>query len=264
VAVDYFTKWAKAIPTFNNTTDSATHFFFNHVISRFGVPLQLVFDHGKHFENEIFIELSSRLGFSHEFNSPYYPQSNGQVEAINKVLKTMLQHTVKKHKTNWHHMLFSALWDYHTIVKTSIGFTPFHVVHGVEATLPIECEIPTIRTIIELLLDTALMEQCLLNLESLDEDRQSSLQNNEAAKKLSKATFYFHVNLFSFNEGDLVLAYNIAHDTLGHGKFESLWHEPYIIQHFLTKFEYILASPEGHPIKEPINGLYLKKFYTWA
>jgi hypothetical protein len=183
VAVDYFTKWAEAMPTFNNTADTAVRFFFNHVISRFGVPLQLVSDHGKHFENEIFVKLSSRLGFSHEFASPYYPQSNGQVEAVNKVLKTMLQHMVNKHKTNWHHMLFSALWAYRTAVKTATGFTPFHLVHGIEATLPIECEIPTLRTAIELLPDTAPMEQRLLNLESLDEDRRSSLQNNEVAKK---------------------------------------------------------------------------------
>jgi hypothetical protein len=157
----------------------------------------------------------------------------------------MLQRMVNKHKTNWHHMLFSALWAYRTAVKTATSFTPFHLVHGVEATLPIECEIPTLRTAIELLPDTAPMEQRLLNLESLDEDRRSSLQNNEAAKKRSKATFDRHVNLRSFREGDLVLAYDIAHDTFGHRKFESLWHGPYIIQHCLTKGAYILASPEG-------------------
>jgi hypothetical protein len=106
------------------------------------------------------------------------------------------------------------------------------------------------------------MEKCLLNLESLDEDRQSSLQNNEATKKWSKATFDRHVNLCSFNEGDLILAYDIAHDTLGHGKFKSLWHGPYIVQHYLTKGTYILASPEGYPLKEPFNMLYLKNFYT--
>jgi hypothetical protein len=182
VALDYFNKWVEAMPTFNNTTDIATHFFFNHVISHFGVPLQLVSDHGKHFKNEIFVELSSWLGFSHEFASPYYPHSNGHVEVVNKVLKTMLQHTVNKHNTNWHHMLFSVLWAYHTTVKIATGFTPFHLVHGVEATLPIECEIPTLHTAIELLPNTTPMEQRLLNLESLDEDHQSSLQNNEATK----------------------------------------------------------------------------------
>jgi hypothetical protein len=95
----------------------------------------------------------------------------------------MLQRTVNKHKTNWHHMLFSVLWAYRTAVKTATSFTPFHLVHGVEETLPIECEIPILCTTIELLPDTAPMEQRLLNLESLDEDRRSSLQNNEETKK---------------------------------------------------------------------------------
>jgi hypothetical protein len=72
VVVDYFTKWVEAMPIFNNTIDTIACFFFNHVISFFGVPLQLVYDHGKHFKNEIFVKLSSRLGFSHEFSSPYY------------------------------------------------------------------------------------------------------------------------------------------------------------------------------------------------
>jgi transposase InsO family protein len=125
------------------------------------VPLQLVSDHGKHFENEVFTELSNKLGFTHEFTSPYYPQSNGKVKAVNKVLKTMLQRTIDKHKTNWHHMLFSTLWAYHTIVKTSTGFMPFHLIHGVEFVLPIECEIPTLRIAIELLPDTTPIEQMI-------------------------------------------------------------------------------------------------------
>ena len=119
-------------------------------------------------------------------------------------------------------MLFSALWDYRTSPIIAIGFTMFHLIHGIESTLPIECEIPTLLTTIELLLDIAPMEQCLLTLESLDEDRWSSFKHNEASKKWSKATFGCHVNLRLFNDGDLVLANNIVHDILSHGKFESL------------------------------------------
>jgi hypothetical protein len=98
----------------------------------------------------------------------------------------------------------------------------FHLIHGIEATLPIECEIPMLHTTIELLPNTAPMEQCLLTSESLDEDRRSSFKHNETAKKLSKATFDHHVNLRSLNDGDLVLAYDIAHDTLNHRKFKPL------------------------------------------
>lgn len=72
IVIDYFTKWVEAIPTFNCSAMTVTRFFFNHVISHFGVPKQLISDHGKHFENEIFEELSSLLGFRHEFATPYY------------------------------------------------------------------------------------------------------------------------------------------------------------------------------------------------
>ena len=119
-------------------------------------------------------------------------------------------------------MLFFMLWDYRMSLINATGFTMFHLIHGIEATLPIECEIPTLHTTIELLPDTAPMEQCFLTLESLDENHRSSFKHNETTKKSSKATFDRHVNLHSFNDGDLVLAYDITHDTLNHRKFEPL------------------------------------------
>jgi hypothetical protein len=119
-----------------------------------------------------------------------------------------------------------------------------------------------LHTTVELLPNTAPMEQHLLTLESLDEDRRSSLQNNEATKKQSKSTFECHVNLFSFNKGDIMLAYDISPNTLGYRKFESLWHGTYIVQHYLVEGTYILDSPEGYLLKEPINELYLNNFYA--
>jgi transposase InsO family protein len=40
------------------------------------------------------VELAAKLGLSHDSSTPYYPQANGQVEAINKVLKRMLQRMI--------------------------------------------------------------------------------------------------------------------------------------------------------------------------
>ena len=73
MAIDYFTKWAEAMPTYDNTSKIAARFLFNHVIARFGIPKELVSDHVKNFENKVFEELSLHLGFTHEFDSPYYP-----------------------------------------------------------------------------------------------------------------------------------------------------------------------------------------------
>lgn len=100
MVVDCFTKWVEAMPTFNNIVATMTLFFFNHVIARFVVLKQLVSDHGRHFEDEIWHELSSLLGFEHQYSSSYYPRGNGQVKSINKILKTMLQQFVSKHKGN--------------------------------------------------------------------------------------------------------------------------------------------------------------------
>ena len=49
LAVEYFTKWAEAMPTFAVDGKTAATFVFNHVISRFGVPQAIVTDHGIHF-----------------------------------------------------------------------------------------------------------------------------------------------------------------------------------------------------------------------
>jgi transposase InsO family protein len=70
-------------------------------------------------------ELTSNLGLRQEHLSPYYPQVNGQVEAVNKSLKTILQRTINLAKSNWHLMLYSALWAYQTSVKTATRFLTF-------------------------------------------------------------------------------------------------------------------------------------------
>ena len=39
-------------------------------------------------------ELASKLGYKQENSSSYYPQGNGQVEAVNKSLESILQRTI--------------------------------------------------------------------------------------------------------------------------------------------------------------------------
>ena len=41
-----------------------------------------------------------------------------------------------------------------------------------------------------------------------------------------------------------------------------MWHEPYIVKHVLCKGGYELEDYNGNYLKEPRNGLYLKKYYA--
>jgi hypothetical protein len=91
VAVDYFTKWVEAMLTFKYDGETMALFLFNQIIAWFGVPREIVTDHGSHFQNQMMSELISKLGLRKENSSPYYPQANGQVEDVNKTLNTMLQ-----------------------------------------------------------------------------------------------------------------------------------------------------------------------------
>ena len=61
-------------------------------------------------------------------------------------------------KSNWHSQMFSALWAYRTTIKTSTDFMPFQLVYGLEATLLIECEIPSQNLIVELFPNTTIEE----------------------------------------------------------------------------------------------------------
>ena len=72
---------------------------------------------------------------------------------------------------NWHILLYPALWAYRTVVNTATGFSPYQLVHGVESILPVECEIPSLKLAVELLPDTSPLEECLVHLEQLDEQR---------------------------------------------------------------------------------------------
>jgi hypothetical protein len=110
------------------------------------------------------IELTSNIGFKREHSSPYYPQVNGQVEVVNNSLKTILQWAINLAKSNWHLMLYSALWAYQTSINTTTGFSPFQLVYGLEVVLPIECQIPSLNLAVELLLDTTSLEEPLLYL----------------------------------------------------------------------------------------------------
>ena len=94
---------------------------------------------------------------------------NGQVEAVNKSLKSILQGTITQSKKNWNIMLYPTLWDYITVVKTTTGFSPYQLVHGVDFVLPVEYEIPWLKIAIEILPDTSTLEEFLVHLEKLDE-----------------------------------------------------------------------------------------------
>ena len=84
----------------------------------------------------------------HYKSSPYRPQANGAIEAANKNIKKILSKMTQTYR-DWSDRLPYALWGYRTIVRTSNGATPFSLVYGSEAVLPVEVELESLRIAME-------------------------------------------------------------------------------------------------------------------
>ena len=124
---------------------------------------------------------------------------------------------------NWHIMLYPALWAYRTAVKTATRFSPYQLVHGVESILPVECEIPLLKLSVELLPDTSPLEERLVHLEQLDEQRRDALVALEVNKRRVKVQYDKSVRPRVFSEGELVLLWDQSKEPLGAGKFNPMW-----------------------------------------
>jgi len=135
-------------------------------------------------------------------------------------------------------------------------------VYGLEAVLPFQCEISSLKLTINLLPDTSEEETRFLELIHLDETHRDVTLANEAHQKHIKAQYDKRVKPRVFSEGDLVLLYDQDSNKLETRKFEPLWMGPHIVKCMLTKGFYELVNYDGIPLSQPQNGLYIKCYYA--
>ncbi|RVW96481.1 Retrovirus-related Pol polyprotein from transposon 17.6 [Vitis vinifera] len=147
VAIDYFTKWVEAASYARLTSSGVASFIRSHIICRYGVPHELISDRGVHFRAEV-DTLVQRYSIRHHRSTAYRPQTNGAVEVANKNIKRILRKMVETSR-DWSEKLPFALWAYRTSFRTSTGATPYSLVYGMEAVLPVEIEMGSLRVALE-------------------------------------------------------------------------------------------------------------------
>ena len=94
LVVDYVSKWVEAIACPENEASTLVEFIQRNILSRLGAPRTIISDEGSHFSNKVFAKLMNRYGIKHMMGLAYHPQSNGQAEICNKVIKKNLEKTV--------------------------------------------------------------------------------------------------------------------------------------------------------------------------
>jgi hypothetical protein len=145
VATDYFTKWVEAEPLTRITDSESRKFVWNNIITRFGIPRCLISDNGTQFDSGPFREFCSEFGIRNYFSSPTYPQGNRQAKSSNKTILNGIKKRLEKAKGRWVEELPNVLWTFRTTPRNSTGETPFSLTYGVEAIIPLEIGLPTLR-----------------------------------------------------------------------------------------------------------------------
>ena len=137
VITDYLTKWPEAKALKEATAEKVVEYLYEEIICRHGCPEIIMTDRGSHFDNKLMEELSSKFNIKHKKSSPYHPQTNGLVERFNKTLCESLAKVSEK-ENQWDKHINEVLFAYRTSQHSVIRQTPFYLMYGREAILPIE------------------------------------------------------------------------------------------------------------------------------
>lgn len=255
VATDYLTKWVEAKATIRSDTRTTTRFLYEYVFVHYGLPIELVSDQGKHFINEVIEYLLGEFMVIHRKLAPYHLQTNGRAESTNKVLCTALIKVVEGSRSDWESKLHSVPWAYQTGYKTSIGTTPFNLVFGLDAILPIKFLVPTLTSLDwnghEFL---ARVEQ----LERLDETKLHAVAAMYAKKRHQKCWHDNNIRSKEFQLGDLVLLYTLKKQKR---KLKMQGLGPFVINEITTGGVICLETLDGEPMATFINASRLKRFH---
>jgi len=140
VGIEYFMKWIEAEPVAHITTHKIQHFVRKNIVCRFGIPKRLVSDNGTQFASQQLGKLCTELGIKQVFTSVERPQMNGQVESANRVLLRGLKRRLDKAKGTWAEEVPRIVWAYHTTPQSTTKETPFILVYGSDAMIPVEIQ----------------------------------------------------------------------------------------------------------------------------
>ena len=185
------------------------------------------------------------------------------MEKINGMICKIISKHVGNKTQHWEKHLNAALWAYRTSFKASLGFTPFHLVHGQEALLHIEVKLSSLKVLLKSQKkEKEMLKQHLLDLERLALSREDAMEHY--AKQVEERKEKFNANLAPKNitKGSLVMRYNNRIDYNKSDTFVPHWEGPFKVVEKLDNGSYQLMDAFGGSHKTRVNGWQLKPYFS--
>ncbi|XP_015696299.1 uncharacterized protein LOC102714123 [Oryza brachyantha] len=196
------------------------------------------------------------------YASVAHPKSNGQVERANGMIlqgiKTRVFDRLHPYARQWVQELPPVLWALRTSVSRATGQSPFFLVYGAEAVLPIEIDHESfrIRNYNESTVDLARED----DLNRLEEARD--IATIQSARYLQGLHRYHNRNVRgrAFLVADLVL--RKVQTTKDRHKLSPIWEGPYIIAEVTQPGSYRLRMEDGRLLENSWNIEQLRPIHT--
>ncbi|KAL5515618.1 hypothetical protein EMCRGX_G000810 [Ephydatia muelleri] len=193
-------------------------------------------------------------------------ESNGLDERYNQTLQSMLSKAVMGHKEMWDEFIDSAVFAYNTSTHESTTYSPFEVMFGRKARLPVEADLRPIPSNYDSRLAHA--PNTSNQMAQVAKERQEILKDvkrNILAAQAKQKQHYDakHTRAKLFDVGVQVLKKDFLRKKRKGGKLDPRWLGPYIITQKLSKGFYSLQSVANpSDCVKRVNGAHLKAFHS--
>jgi hypothetical protein len=175
-------------------------------------------------------------------------------ERFNQTLISHLIRYVNAEANDWDNYLQPVVFSYRVTQQASTKFTPFELMYGVKALLPIDLETvadPTEASQVDV------MERVTAFATDLNGKREQAKENIGKAQAKQKAAYDLKHRGVLYKVGDMVLRYNRRRDTRMGDKLGLPFEGPYKIFEVLGKGVYRLRKDET-VLKQVVNATNLK------
>jgi hypothetical protein len=162
---------------------------------------------------------------------------------------------------DWDQRIPTVLWAYRTTCKRLKKHTPFRLVYGKEAVMPLEFVVPSLWvSLATQMTDEQSLQQRLDELMELEEDHMMAGFIQVVEKQRQKAWHDHNICQKILQPRSLVLLYDNKY--LQHpGKLHMHWLGPFHLVYISEVGATKMATLQGQPLKGLINGSRLKVYY---